>query len=100
MELATSINSSSATIALIGNLTVATTPELEAAFAKLPEDVADITLDLSKLDYVASAGLRVIVSQAKKTLQNGGSLRLENPSDEVMEVLDVTGLVDILEIVQ
>ena len=100
MEIATSIDSSSATIGLIGNLTVATTPDLEAAFAKLPEDVADITLDLSKLDYVASAGLRVIVSQAKKARERGGSVRLENPNDEVMEVLDVTGLVDILEIAQ
>ena len=100
MELATSIDRSSATIALIGNLTVATTPGLEAAFAELPEDVANITLDLSKLDYVASAGLRVIVSQAKKVRESGGSLRLESPNDEVMEVLDVTGLVDILEIAQ
>lgn len=100
MELATSIDGSNATISLVGNLTVATTPDLEAAFAGLPEEVADITLDLSKLDYVASAGLRVIVSQAKKALQSGGSLRLANPNDEVMEVLDVTGLVDILEISQ
>lgn len=100
METATTIDGSSATIALVGNLTVATTPDLEAAFAELPEGVADITLDLSRLDYVASAGLRVIVSQAKKARENGGSVRLENPNDEVMEVLDVTGLVEILEITQ
>ena len=100
MELTTSIDGSSATVALIGNLTVATTPDLEAAFAGLPEDVIDITLDLSQLDYVASAGLRVIVSQDKKVHQSGGSVRLMNPNEEVMEVLDVTGLVDILEIEQ
>ena len=100
METATTIDGSRATIALVGNLTVATTPDLEAAFAELPEGVADITLDLSRLDYVASAGLRVIVSQAKKARENGGSVRLENPNDEVMEVLDVTGLVEILEITQ
>ena len=100
METSTTINGTSATIALFGTLTVSSTSRLEAAFADLPEDVTDITLDLTELEYVASAGLRVIVSQAKKASQNGGSVRITNPNDEVMEVFDVTGLVDILDIVQ
>ena len=100
MEYQTTIDGTSATIALSGNLTVATTPQLEAAFADLPENVLDVTLDLANLSYVASAGLRVIVAQDKKVHQNGGSMRIAHPNDEVMEVLDVTGLVDILEIVQ
>lgn len=100
MEPTITIDGTKATIALDGNLTVATTPSLEAAFASLPEDVNDITLDLSELSYVASAGLRVIVAQDKKARQNGGLVRLANPNEEVMDVLDVTGLVDILEIVQ
>jgi len=100
METSTTIDGASATIALTGTLTVASTSRLEAAFADLPEDATDITLDLTELEYVASAGLRVIVSQAKKVGQNGGSLRITNPNDEVMEVFDVTGLVDILDIAQ
>ena len=100
METSATINGTSATIALFGTLTVSSTSRLEAAFADLPEDVTDITLDLTELEYVASAGLRVIVSQAKKASQNGGSVRITNPNDEVMEVFDVTGLVDILDIVQ
>ena len=100
METSTTIDGASATIALTGTLTVASTSRLEAAFADLPEDATDITLDLTELEYVASAGLRVIVSQAKKASQNGGSLRITNPNDEVMEVFDVTGLVDILDIAQ
>ena len=100
MEYKTTIDGTGATIALNGNLTVATTSVLEAAFAELPEDVKDITLDLTDLDYVASAGLRVIVAQNKKALQNGGSVRLAHPNEEVMEVFDVTGLIDILDIVQ
>ena len=99
METSTTINGTSATIALFGTLTVSSTSRLEAAFADLPEDVTDITLDLTELEYVASAGLRVIVSQAKKASQNGGSVRITNPNDEVMEEFDVTGLVDILDIV-
>ena len=98
MEISTTINGTSATISLNGNLTVATTPQLESAFANLPEEVNNITLDLTDLAYVASAGLRVIVAQDKKAHMAGGSVRLAHPNDEVMEVLDVTGLVDILEI--
>ena len=100
MEISTTVDGTSATIALTGTLTVASSPNLEAAFSDLPDDVLDITLDMAALDYVASAGLRVIVAQDKKERQNGGSLRIANPNDEVMEVFDVTGLIDILEIVQ
>ena len=100
MEINTTIDGTSATVAVTGNLTVATAPNLEAAFAGLPGDVTDVTLNLSELDYVASAGLRVVVAQDKKMRQDGGSMRIANPNEEVMEVLDVTGLVDILEIVR
>ena len=100
MDIKTTIDGTHATVALVGNLTVATAPSLEAAFADLPEDVSDITLDLAELDYVASAGLRVVVAQDKKSRQDGGMVRITNPSEEVMEVFDVTGLVDILEIAQ
>ena len=100
MDITTTIDGTSATLALAGTLTVASTPNLEAAFADLPENVTEVTLDLTELDYVASAGLRVIVSENKKAHQNGGVVRLANPNDEVMEVFDVTGLVDILEITQ
>ncbi len=100
MEIKTTVDGTSATIAPVGTLTVASSPDLETAFAGLPEDVVDVTLDVSDLSYVASAGLRVIVSEDKKMHKKGGSLRVAHPNDEVMEVLDVTGLVDILEIVQ
>ena len=99
MELNTTIEGTSATIAISGNLTVATSPDLEAAFSDLPEDVVDVTLDLSDLNYVASAGLRIFVSQDKNARQNGGAVRIANPNEEVMEVFDVTGLIDILEFV-
>ncbi len=98
MQLNTTITGTSATIAIEGKLTVATAPELEAAFAALPEEVVDISLDMTELLYVASAGLRVLVSGNKRAIARGGTLRLLHPNDEVMEVLDVTGLVDILNI--
>ena len=100
MEINTTIDGANATIALVGTLTVATVPQLEAAFADLPEEVTNLVLDLAELEYVASAGLRVIVSQAKNMARNGNSMRITNPNEEVMEVFDVTGLIDILDIVQ
>ena len=100
MEFSTVVEDTNATIALVGNLTVATAPILEEAFTSLPEDVVNITLDFDELDYVASAGLRVIVAQDKKARQNGGGVRIVNSNEEIMEVFDVTGLIDILEIVQ
>lgn len=100
VEINTTIDGTSAIVAIVGNLTVATTPQLEAAFSDLPEDVADLTLDLAELDYVASAGLRVLVSQAKTMQRKSGTMRITNPNEEVMEVFDVTGLVDILDIAQ
>lgn len=100
MEINATINGTNATVALTGTLTVASAPSLEAAFEDLPEEVAVIILDLSELEYIASAGLRVIVSQDKKAHQKGGAVRIASPNEEIMEVLDVTGLVDILEIVQ
>ena len=100
MDTKTTIDGNSATIAAIGNLTVASAPVLEAAFAELPEEVLNITLDMTQLEYVASAGLRVIVSQDKKARKAGGGVVLAHPNEEIMEVFDATGLVDILEIVQ
>lgn len=98
MEISTTVDGTNATMAIVGTLTVASAPALEAAFADLPEEVSDLTVDLAELEYVASAGLRVIVAQAKNMPRSGGSMRITNPNDEVFEVFDVTGLVDILDI--
>lgn len=98
MEQTTTIEGSSATIALDGKLTVAAAPVLEDALNSLPESVTEVCLDLTDLEYVASAGLRVIVSASKRFGSVGGSVRLLHPNTEVMEVFDATGLVDILQI--
>lgn len=98
MDLNTSIEGTSAVIAIDGKLTVATAPELEAALAEIPETVTDVALDMTNLVYVASAGLRVLVAAEKRMLRQNGALRLLHPNDEVMEVFEMTGLVDIFTI--
>jgi len=95
VDIKTSVDGSKALIEVAGKLTVNTSPELSAAVEQLPADVREIDIDLSNVDYVASAGLRVFVATDKLAVSRGGTMRLLHPCDEVMEVLDMTGLVDI-----
>lgn len=84
-------------IALEGRLDTMTAPELEAAIKDdlVTADAAE--LDLTKLEYVSSAGLRVILSM-HKTLSAKGGLTVKNPNETVSEVFEVTGFSDILNI--
>ncbi len=98
MEITTTLDGTTATLALEGKLSVATSPDLEAAISGLPEDTTNFIIDLAKLDYISSAGLRVLVSTEKLASRRGGSMRLLHPNDEVSEVFDMTGLADVFTI--
>ena len=98
MNITTTIDGAQASIAVEGKLSVATSPDLEQEIAKLPESVSNIAIDLAELDYISSAGLRVLVSTQKLTSARGGALVLRNPKDEVMDVFEMTGLSEIFEI--
>ena len=87
-----------ATISLNGKLSVATSPDLEAAINDLPADTNEFVIDLTNLEYISSAGLRVLVSTEKTAGQRGGSMLLLHPNDEVSEVFDMTGLADVFTI--
>ena len=83
-------------IALEGRLDTVTAPELEAELRSLA-NVDSLTLDFSKLDYISSAGLRVLLSE-HKALAGKGGLKITHVNDIVQEVFDVTGFSDILNI--
>jgi anti-sigma B factor antagonist len=89
-----------ATLAVEGKLTVQTAPDLEAAVMALDTSLRDIDIDLSAVDYVSSAGLRVFVTSSKLAEHRGGTLRLLHPIDVVVEVLEMTGLYDVLVVVR
>ena len=89
-----------ATLVLEGKITVQTAPDLEAAVESLDATMADIDIDLSAVDYVSSAGLRVFVTSSKLAERRGGTLRLLHPVDEVVEVLEMTGLYEVLVVVR
>lgn len=86
------------TIALTGRLDTITSPQLEETIhAELTPDVTELILDLEKLEYLSSAGLRVILSMQKQMAKQGG-LVLRHVNETIMEVFEITGFTDILTI--
>ncbi len=100
MEITITQDGNKATIALDGKLSVATSPDLEAAISGLPASTNEFDIDLTNLEYISSAGLRVLVSTEKTAGQRSGKMRLLYPNDEVFEVFEMTGLSDVFTIVQ
>jgi anti-sigma B factor antagonist len=90
-------NGSELTIALEGRLDTTTAPQLEAELKSSLDGVTALTFDFAKLDYISSAGLRVLLS-AQKVMNKQGNMRITNVNETIMEVFDVTGFVDILNI--
>ena len=84
-------------IALEGRLDTITAPELEKVIKQEIEDVETLTFDFSKLEYISSAGLRVLLS-TQKIMNSRKGMKVTNVSDLVNEVFEVTGFSDILTI--
>ena len=84
-------------IALEGRLDTMTAPELERELNRVLGGIDSLTLDFSKLDYISSAGLRVLLS-AHKALCGKGGMKVTHANEIVNEVFDVTGFADILTI--
>lgn len=97
MNINKTIENETLTLALSGRLDTTTAPELEAVLDSGLGGVRELVFDFSELEYISSAGLRVIL-KAQKTMNTQGSMKLTHVNDEIMEVFDITGFVDILVI--
>lgn len=86
------------TIALSGRLDTTTAPQLEEALASALDGVADLVFDFSQIEYISSAGLRILLNTQKKISAAGGSMKLTGVNDVVREVFEVTGFINILSI--
>lgn len=84
-------------IILSGRLDTVTSPELEQVLKESLDGVTELVWDLKDLQYISSAGLRVLLS-AQKTMNKQGSMHLKNVGETIMEVFEVTGFSDILSI--
>ena len=85
------------TIALEGRLDTVTAPQLESELKASLDGVKALTMDLSKLEYISSAGLRVLLS-AQKQMNKQGEMKVINAGETIMEIFEVTGFSDILTI--
>jgi len=95
MTIEKTLSGTEAVIALTGRLDTTTAPELEQELRALPEEIRKLTLDLTGLEYISSAGLRILLSSHKKMSGRDG-LVLRGVGETVREVLDLTGFLEVL----
>ena len=91
------IENGSAVFALEGRLDTVTAPELEKELKESLDGIAELTLDFEKLEYISSAGLRVLLA-TQKVMNRQGSMKLVRVGETIMEIFEVTGFLDILTI--
>ena len=97
LNIMKNVNGSDLKIILEGRLDTTTAPQLEAELNGALSGVTALKFDLEKLDYISSAGLRVLLS-SQKTMNKQGTMVISGVSPEVKEIFDVTGFSDILTI--
>ena len=91
------IENGKAAFTLEGRLDTITAPELEQALQDVLPGLTELTLDLENLEYISSAGLRVLLS-AQKTMKKQGTMKVVHVNETVMEIFEVTGFSEILTI--
>ena len=97
MKITKSMSGTSLSVALEGRLDTTTAPELEKELKDSVDAATELTLDFAKLDYISSAGLRVLLS-AHKAMTKKSGMKVVNVNEIVNEVFEVTGFADILTI--
>ena len=91
------IENGNALFSLSGRLDTTTAPELEQEIKSALDGVSELVMDMKELDYISSAGLRVLLS-AQKIMNKQGSMTIRGANDTIMEIFEVTGFSDILTI--
>ena len=97
MTISKKQNGTELEIALEGRLDTTTAPQLEGELKHSIDGVTDLIMDFSALEYISSAGLRVLLA-AQKVMNKQGSMVIRGANETVMEVFEITGFVDILTI--
>lgn len=97
MTITKNQNGSHLDLALEGRLDTTTAPQLEAELKQSVDGVTELALDFAGLEYLSSAGLRVLLS-AQKVMNKQGTMVIKNVNETIMEIFEVTGFADILTI--
>ena len=97
MKINKNKNGTKLTFEIAGRVDTSTAPQLESAIKEEISGVKELVFDMDKVEYISSAGLRVLLS-SQKTMNNQGTMKLININNEIMEIFEVTGFTDILTI--
>ena len=97
MTIEKNLNGTELTVTIVGRLDTTTAPQLEAEFKQNIGGVEKLVLDFAELEYLSSAGLRVILA-AQKVMNKQGEMIIKNVNDTINEIFEVTGFIDILTI--
>ena len=97
MTIEKNLNGTELTVTIVGRLDTTTAPELEASLKESFDGVTKLVLDFTSLEYLSSAGLRVILA-AQKTMNKQGEMIIKNVNETINEIFEVTGFIDILTI--
>ena len=85
------------TLLVGGRLDTVTAPELESVVKELPADIAKLVMDFKELEYISSAGLRVLLA-AQKIMNRQGEMIVRNVNEIIMDIFSITGFSEILTI--
>ena len=97
MTIEKNLNGNELTVAIVGRLDTTTAPQLETEFKQNISGVEKLVLDFAGLDYLSSAGLRVLLA-AQKVMNKQGEMIIKNVNETINEIFEVTGFIDILTI--
>ena len=97
MTIEKNLNGTELNVKVVGRLDTATAPDMEEVLKESFEGITKLILDFEGLEYLSSAGLRVIL-QAQKTMNKQGEMVVRNVNETVTEIFEVTGFYDILNI--
>ena len=97
MTIEKNLNGTEFTVTITGRLDTTTAPQLEAEFKQSIAGVEKLVLDFAALEYLSSAGLRVLLA-AQKVMNKQGEMIIKNVNDTINEIFEVTGFIDILTI--
>ena len=97
MTIQKNLNGSTLNVALEGRLDTTTAPQLEAELKESMDGITELNLDFEKLEYLSSAGLRVLLA-AQKVMNKQGKMVVRHVNETIHEVFEVTGFIDILTI--
>ena len=97
MKITKNVNGNQLGLALEGRLDTTTAPELEKVLQSSLDGVEELVFDMAELEYLSSAGLRILLG-AQKAMKNQGSMKVVHVNETIMEIFEVTGFADILTI--